>query len=172
MGCRIEGRVGIPGRGPFIPLFRRSRPPPSSERYPSEARRRPRGAATGSRGSTFPKKDEGRAILKRRRVKQRDRGRERERGEGNAGSSPSRSLPSFLHQQHTPASTDARCSEPLSYPLLPRHSFPSSLPAKPSRHADPTGILNARREADCLTAYAKPRSLDGGMAAREISTRK
>ena len=130
VGCRIEGRVGIPGRGPFIPLFRRSRPPPSSERYPSEARRRPRGAATGSRGSTFPKEDEGRAILKRRRVKQRDRGRkrerEREREERNAGFSPSRSLPSFLHQQHTPASTDARCSEPLSYPLLPRRSFPSS----------------------------------------------
>lgn len=90
----------------------------------------------------------------------------RERGgRGDTGSSPSRSFPSFLHQQHTPASTDApRCSEPLSYHLLPQR-FPP-LPAKPSRHADPTGILNARREADCLTAYAKPRLLDGGMAAR------
>jgi len=123
VGCRIEGRVGIPGRGPFIPLFRRSRPPPSSERYPSEARRRPRGAATGSRGSTFPKEDEGRAILKRRRVKQRDRGRkrERERERREERGLFSFSLASFLPSPAAHPSIDRR--------TLLRAAFVSSPPA-------------------------------------------
>lgn len=173
-----RGASGYSGKGPLHPAL--SRPPPSSERYPSEARRRPRGAATGSRGSTFPEEDEGRAILERRRVEERDRVRKRERGRPRGGRRGgirallllARFLPSFTSStpQHRPTRHAAPSRFRISS-LLPRR-FPPLSPAKPSRHADPTGILNARREADCLTAYAKPRSLDGGMAAREISTRK
>jgi len=83
------------------------------------------------------------------------------------------SLASFLPSPAAHPSIDRRATLlRAAFVSSPPAAFPSSFPAKPSRHADPTGILNARREADCLTAYAKPRSLDGGMAAREISTRK
>jgi len=51
-------------------------------------------------------------------------------------------------------------------PALPSRSPPHHLCPQPSRHADRTGILNARREADCLTACAEPRSLDNGIRRR------
>lgn len=168
-----RGASEYSGKGPLHPAL--SRPPPSSERYPSEARRRPRGAATGSRGSIFPEEDEGRAILKRRRVEKHDRMRKRERETGRRGEYKlfSFSLVSFLPSPAAHPSIDRRATLlRAAFVSSPPAAFPSSFLAKPSRHADPTGILNARREADCLTAYAKPRSLDDGMAAREISTRK
>lgn len=98
--------------------------------------------------------------------------RKRDREEGGIRAL-SFSLASFLPSPAAHPSIDRRATLlRAAFVPSPPAAFPSSFPAKPSRHADPTGILNARREADCLTAYAKPRSLDGGMAAREISTRK
>jgi len=80
-------------------------------------------------------------------------------GRWHGASSPSRSLPSFLRQRHKP-SIDRRATL-----LRAARSLARSL-AQPSRHADRTGILNARREADCLTACAEPRSLDNGIRRR------
>lgn len=129
-----RGASGYSGKGPLHPAL--SRPPPSSERYPSEARRRPRGAATGSRGSTFPEEDEGRAILKRRRVEERDRMRKRG-GVIRALLLLARFLPSFTSS--TPQHRPTRHAAPSRFRILSSRGVSLLFPRKTFSPCRPNG---------------------------------